>query len=92
MQIEYDLNKDAINRSKHSISLADAVQFDWNTAHIEPDERFDYGEMRFQATGYIGERLHFMAFCLRDGKTRVISLRKANKREFKNYVRDIEKR
>jgi len=92
MQIEYDPAKDAINRDKHGISLADALLFDWSHAQIEPDLRFDYGEPRFQATGYIGERLYFMVFCLRDKKTRVISLRKANKREFKDYVRNLEKR
>jgi len=91
MQIEYDPTKDATNRDKHGISLADALQFEWDTAHIEQDVRFDYGELRFQATGYIGERLHFMVFCVRAGKIRIISLRKANKREFKAYVRDLEK-
>jgi len=92
VQIEYDPDKDAINRKKHGVSLFDATCFEWDTAHIEEDARFDYGEQRFQATGYIGERLHFMVFCVRAGKNRIISLRKANKREFNDYVRDFEKR
>jgi len=86
MQIEYDRAKDEINRRKHGVSLADAVQFEWDTARIEEDTRHDYGEQRFQATGYIGMRLHFMVFCLRDSQKRIISLRKANPREMKRYA------
>jgi len=86
MQIEYDPAKDAINRDKHGISLADAVYFEWNTAHIERDMRHDYGEQRFKATGYLGTRLYRVVFCMRNTKTRVISLRKANKREERNYA------
>jgi len=92
MQIEYDRAKDEINRRKHGVSLADAVWFEWDTAHIEEDARHDYGEQRFKATGYIGERLYCTIFVDRDENRRIISLRKANKREFKDYVRDLEKR
>ena len=42
---------------------------------------------RFEATGYIGNRLHVMVFCLRTDAVRVISLRKANKREEKIYAK-----
>jgi len=86
MQIEYDPAKDAINRRKHGISLADAVRFEWETADIEEDARFDYEEQRFHATGYLGVRLYFMVFCMRGEKARVISLRKANKREERRYA------
>jgi len=64
-----------------------ATGFEWDTARIEQDVRFDYGELRFQAIGYIGERLHFMVFCVRAGKNRIISLRKANPREIKRYAK-----
>jgi len=86
MQIEYDRAKDEINRRKHGISLGEAVLFEWETVHIEEDMRHDYGERRFQATGYIGMRLYFMVFCVRDSKKRIISLRKANPREMKRYA------
>jgi hypothetical protein len=35
--------------------------------------------------GFIEDRLHSVVFTPRDGKPRVISLRKANKREVKRY-------
>jgi len=87
MRIEYDPGKDAINRRKHGMSLALADRFEWDSAKIEEDQRFDYGERRFKATGYIGLRLYVMIFCPRDTLTRIISLRKANKREEKTYAR-----
>jgi len=86
MRIEYDPAKDAINRAKHGMALADALQFEWETAQIEEDTRHDYGEQRFQATGYIGRRLHVVIFCSRDHAKRIISVRKANPREEKRYA------
>ncbi|WP_016611246.1 BrnT family toxin, partial [Yersinia pestis] len=47
--------------------------------------RKEYPERRFQALGYIEERLHMLVFTPRNGKVHVISLRKANSREVKRY-------
>jgi uncharacterized DUF497 family protein len=44
-----------------------------------------YGERRFQALGLIGERSYMLVFTPRDGKVHMISLRKANKREVRQY-------
>jgi len=92
MLIEFDPAKDAINRAKHGISLGDAAVLDWDTAVTWPDTRIDYGEARMSGLGYLGERLYSVAFVDRGDIRRVISLRKANKREFKDYVRNLEKR
>jgi len=86
MLIDFDPGKDAANRRKHGVSLALADVFEWDSAKIEEDQRFDYGERRFKATGYIGSRLHVMIFCPRGPLTRIISLRKANKREYNDYA------
>jgi uncharacterized DUF497 family protein len=40
--------------------------------------------------GYIGDRIHSVVFTPRAGKPRIISLRKANKREVKRYEKEIE--
>jgi len=86
MQIEYGPAKDALNQDKHGIPLADAVKFEWGTAQIEEDVRFEYGEQRFTATGYIGLRLYRVVLCIRDEKIRIISLRRVNKREERRYA------
>ena len=67
-----------------------ARDFDFTTARIEIDDRYEYGEQRYFALGFIGERLYALAFTVRDGVVRVISLRKANKREVAIYERNEE--
>jgi hypothetical protein len=87
MKYEYDLAKDKSNIKDHGISLAEAEWFEWEAARIREDTRKIYPERRFEATGFIEERLHVMVFCFREDNIRVISLRKANSREVKAYER-----
>lgn len=87
MNYEFDLAKDESNLDKHGLSLADADGFEWETAVVREDARKQYAEPRFKAAGYIGDRLHVMVFCLRAETVRVISLRKANSREAKDYAK-----
>ena len=54
-------------------------------ALILEDTRKEYPERRFQALGYIGDRLHMLVFTPRNSKVHVISLRKANPREVRRY-------
>jgi len=97
MDIDFDPNKDAINRQKHHISLGEAARIEWDTAVIWPDDRYPYGENRMRGLGYIGLQLHYVAFVdheiegLNEGdieslQRRVISLRKANKMEHRYYA------
>ena len=78
MEIEFDAGKDASNRKKHGLSLADAARFDFTQVTVVPDQRREYGEARFQAYGRIDGRLHILAYTLRAGVIRAISFRKAN--------------
>ncbi|KXU39017.1 hypothetical protein AXE65_10785 [Ventosimonas gracilis] len=87
MKIEFDPAKDAINRNKHGISLGEAARIDWDNVVAWPDRRFDYGEDRISGLGYLGDRLYAVIFVDRGDIRRVISLRKANKREEKTYAR-----
>ena len=84
-----DRQKDAINLEKRGLSLYRAVDFDFGTAVTAEDDRRDYGEKREIAIGFIDRRLHVLVFTMRGTVCRVISLRKANKREIKAYVEKI---
>ncbi|WLE96580.1 MAG: BrnT family toxin [Candidatus Electrothrix communis] len=86
MKIEYDPNKNRRNITKHGISFDLAERFEWDTALIWEDTRYNYGETRFCALGYIEIRMYHLVFTYRDDTVRVISLRKANKREIKHYA------
>ena len=46
MEIDWDAEKDRINRKKHGISLARATGLDWENAQRYSDLREDYGEDR----------------------------------------------
>lgn len=87
MHYEFDPVKDDSNFSKHGLHLSEVDDFDWETALILEDRRQAYAEPRFEAKGYVGERLCVMVFCLRVSAVRVISLRKANLREVKSYAK-----
>jgi hypothetical protein len=86
VDFEFDPAKDDINLEKHGVSLADAEGFEWESAVVRQDSREQYAEPRFEAKGYIGDRLHVIVFCLRADAVHVISLRKANPREVKSYA------
>ena len=83
--VEFDPAKDAGNRAKHGLSLAEACALAWDEAVILPDTRRDYGELRFRAYARMTGRLHMAAFTLRGGAFRIISLRRANERENRRY-------
>lgn len=65
MNSEFDPSKDESNLDKHGLSLAEVSGFEWETAMVREDTHRQYPEQRFEATGYIGNRLHVMLFCLR---------------------------
>jgi hypothetical protein len=64
--------------------MAEALE--WTMALVWPDIRRDYGEPRMSALAYIGLRLYSVSFVDREDVRRIISLRKANKREMKHYA------
>ena len=87
MNYEFDLAKNESNLDKHGLLLSDAEDFEWDTSVVREDTRKQYSEPRFEAKGYIGERLQVMVFCFRSDAVRVISLRKANPKEVKSYAK-----
>ena len=86
MEVEWDEAKSARCREQRGFSFAYAVQaFADPDRLIEADTRFDYPEERFRLMGRIEGRLFVVIFTRRDERTRVISARKANRREQDHY-------
>jgi uncharacterized DUF497 family protein len=83
--IEFDLAKSERNARERGLPFARADEFDWETATYEEDVRRGYSERRFVALGYLGERLHMLCFTPVEGGVRIISFRKANRREVREY-------
>ena len=86
MALEWFEPKNQCNIRERGIDFASAEAFEWPTAIVLEDTRHDYGEQRFRATGMLHGKLHVLVFALRHDNIRIISLRRANKREEKNYV------
>lgn len=85
MEIEFDPNKSAKNVADRGLPFSMVADFDWTCALVAQDGRKPYGEDRFIALGFIGQRLYVVAYTLRNGRARIISFRKANDREVKQY-------
>jgi uncharacterized DUF497 family protein len=77
------------NQKKHGVSLSVAGELDWEAALLWMDDRVEYGEMRMIALAPKTEILYYVAFVDRGEARRVISLRRANRREVKHYVETI---
>jgi len=86
MNYEWDESKLTQNLKNHKVHFSLSEQFEWKTAQVGPDRRKDYGELRYQAYGIIENRLYCLIFTPRNGNIRIISLRKANRREVKSYA------
>ena len=82
--VEFDLAKEAINLSKHGVSLARWV--DLEIQAVLSDDRFDYGEPRYRAYGLIDGAAHCLVFTIRAGQYRPISLRRAHAKEMRRHV------
>ena len=86
MRVEFDTSKDATNQRRHGVSLALAGELDRDAAIAWVDDRFDYAEVRMIALAPKTETLYYVAFVDRGETRRIISLRRANRREVKHYV------
>lgn len=84
-----DEAKRKINLREHKIGFTAVYRFDWQTASIFVDDREDYGELREVAIGFIDPGLYVLTFTRRSEQIRIISLRKADRRDVKRYVEGL---
>lgn len=84
MDFEWDADKEALNLRKHGVrfSLAARVLFDPYRIDVY-DRREDYGEDRWATIGYADPALLYVVYTIR-----LISARKANEQERKQYRQD----
>ena len=90
MRYEWDEAKNRSNRAKHGLDFADAEQVFAGRCVTFVDDRFDYGEKRLVSLGTLAGRVVVMAHSPRGhDATRIISMRKANRREQKIYQKRL---
>ena len=83
MEYEWDPAKDAENRRKHRLSLADGIPaLEDPDAESWIDERFDYGEERVVTLGWNQAKILVVVTTEPAvDRTRIISVRRAEKHE-----------
>ena len=90
MRIAFDPSKSERNIIDRHLSFDLVSQFDFETAVFTVDTRRDYGEVRLRALGLLSSRVHALVFAETASGIRVISFRKANKREVRHYEQETQ--
>jgi uncharacterized DUF497 family protein len=85
MAFTFDPEKSARNVASRGLSFELVERLDWETALVIEDVRKDYGETRLQVLALMGGRLYAAVVTPRGEDLRVISFRKANRREVIRY-------
>ena len=85
MEIEWDNNKAASNLIKHKIDFEDAKNIFLDPNRLEREDKRDYDETRIQVIGIVNQVVLFVVYIQRNGRYRIISARRANKNEQRQY-------
>jgi uncharacterized protein len=85
VEITFDPRKSERNLRERGLGFERVAEFDFASAFYTIDARRDYGEVRRRALGFIGETLYALVFTMRGRVLRVISLRKASRKERSRY-------
>ena len=85
MAFTFDPEKSARNIAERGLPFDLVERFEWETARVVEDTRRDYGETRLQVLALMDGRLYAAVVTPRGEDLRVISLRKANRREVERY-------
>ena len=88
---EWDEGKSRANRKKHGIPFEAVRACFGGPMLVSADTRFDYGEARWIAVGYLDLIPVVIAFTERGDRIRIISARKASRHERKIFEAYIAK-
>ena len=89
LDIEFDEQKRIQTLLNRDLDIARAGEVFSRTIHTFEDQRESYGEKRFITLGFLDGRLIVVVWTIRGVKRRVISMRKANEREIKEYTQGM---
>ena len=81
MKVTFDPAKRDITLAECEIDFADAAKVFAGITVTLSDERFEYGEERFQTYGLLNDRMVMVVWTAREDARHVMSMRKCNERE-----------
>lgn len=87
---EWDDEKSEHNRRRRGFGFEVVERFDFGSGITVPDDRQEYGEPRFRSIGWIDGRLFVVVWTPRGTKLRIISVRHAHLKEWRQYEQDQE--
>lgn len=85
-KFEWNDEKAKSNLRKHGVAFEDVQYFEFETAIEWPVDQSVYGEDRIVAIGVLGCEIHTLVYTLRGTSIRVISLRRASRKEANDYA------
>ena len=87
---EWDEAKNAKTLRERGLDFDLAARIFQNEVFEEEDQRRDYGELRFRATGKVGELYITVVYTWRGDRRRIISARQAHRRERDGYRKNFD--
>jgi uncharacterized DUF497 family protein len=89
VEFEWDEAKAKFNLRKHGVDFVDATHIfeDQGASHVL-DQTMDYGEDRFKVIGMIDGVILVVVYAERGERVRIISARKATKREEHDHLKE----
>lgn len=88
-EIIWDEEKRKVNIKKHYIDFFDIVEaFDGRFSVQKQDTRFNYGESRYNRLTMMNGLVIHITFTIRESSYRLISARRANKKERDIYAKN----
>ena len=89
MIIEFDTVKRDKTLQERGLDFAEAAKVFTGLHFNARDNRFDYGEERFIAVGFLEDRMVIVVWTRRNDARRIISMRYANDREIVRYKKHL---
>ena len=90
MRFTWSERKRVINLKDHGLDFVDAPRVFEGVTYTFEDARFDYGEQRFETLGLLAGVPVSIVHTESEDEIRVISFRKATKREANIYVQQVQ--
>jgi uncharacterized DUF497 family protein len=82
VEFDWDDRKAASNLAKHGVAFEVVYELDWDVARVRIDDRKTYGEVRLLTVLADPNGLRYLVvFTPRHGKHRIISVRRAGRKE-----------
>jgi uncharacterized protein len=90
MRFTWSERKRAVNLKEHGLDFVDAPRVFEGATYTYEDDRFNYGEQRFETLGLLAGVPVSIVHTETEDEIRVISFRKATKHEANLYFQQIQ--